>query len=220
MAEENTAGQDDTDTSTTQAEDSGTLLTGESSTEENATANESGTEEGTDAEGGDAEGEGGEGSGVPEGDYELSLPKGVDVDTGLLEAMTPTLKELGLNNEQASKLAGIYAEQLQKDGEARSAALQAQTESWGQELVKDPEMGGDKFDTTVARAAKAVKQFGTPALMQMLDETGLGNHPELVRAFSKIGEKLKEDTAEGGDGPAGGVILDDAEAIYGKSGTK
>ena len=36
--------------------------------------------------------------------------------------------------------------------------------------------------------------FATPALKAALNETGFGNHPELVRLFVKIGKSLSEDS--------------------------
>ena len=43
--------------------------------------------------------------------------------------------------------------------------------------------------------------FATPELKKALNETGFGNHPELVRLFVKIGKSLSEDsfTTKGAD---------------------
>ena len=37
-------------------------------------------------------------------EYQLTSPDGVSIDTDLLSAATPVLRDLGLSNEQASKL--------------------------------------------------------------------------------------------------------------------
>ncbi|MEI6907818.1 peptidase, partial [Klebsiella pneumoniae] len=55
--------------------------------------------------------------------------------------------------------------------------------------------------------------FGTPELKEYLNGTGLGNHPELVKAFIKVGKAMSEDGMvtgkEGGQRSA-------AEVLYGK----
>ena len=39
-------------------------------------------------------------------------------------------------------------------------------------------------------ARRAVRAFGSDQLSDLLNETGLGNHPEMIRAFAKIGAEL------------------------------
>jgi hypothetical protein len=35
-----------------------------------------------------------------------------------------------------------------------------------------------------------VREFGTPELFNMLESTGVGDHPEAVRAFARVGKAL------------------------------
>ena len=57
----------------------------------------------------------------------------------------------------------------------------------------DKEIGGEKFTENLALARKALESFGTPELQDVLNMTGLGNHPEVIRAFYKAGKAISED---------------------------
>ena len=42
-------------------------------------------------------------------------------------------------------------------------------------------------------AQRAFKQFADPDAIALMDETGIGEHPALMRMFSNIGSMLSED---------------------------
>lgn len=92
-------------------------------------------------------------------------------------------------------------------------AWQKTTEQWAADVKADKEIGGDKLTGNLSAAQRALAQFGTPELKEYLEGTGLGNHPELVKAFVKIGKAMSEDGMvtgkESGQRSA-------AEVLYGK----
>lgn len=144
-------------------------------------------------------------SGVPE-KYQFTAPEGFEgaLDEAALESFEPVARELGLTQEQADKLVALHAQNLQQAGEKAQQAHAQQMETWTNELRNDPEFGGPAFDTNVKAAQKAVAQFGSPGLKEALEESGLGNHPELVRTFAMIGKAISEDGFVSGgksDGP-------------------
>ena len=55
--------------------------------------------------------------------------------------------------------------------------------------------------------------FGTPELKTYLNDTGLGNHPDLVKAFVKIGKAMSEDGMVDGSNQGQRSA---AEVLYGK----
>jgi hypothetical protein len=59
---------------------------------------------------------------------------------------------------------------------------------------------GKNYDGKLDYAKRAFAQFASPELSQLMDESGLGNHPEMLRAFSKVGEILGEDSLVVGTG--------------------
>jgi hypothetical protein len=69
----------------------------------------------------------------------------------------------------------------------------------------------------LAAAKMALDTFGTPELRTLLIETGLGDHPEMIRAFVRAGKAISEDTlAMGGKKPAG-AGKSTAEILYDKN---
>ena len=71
-------------------------------------------------------------------------------------------------------------------------AHQQQTEQWGEQAKKDPEIGGAQFDQNVAQAVKAIDAYGSPEFKALLNESGLGSHPEVIRFAMKAGAALAE----------------------------
>jgi len=75
-----------------------------------------------------------------------------------------------------------------------------QVEGWLNEAKADDEIGGDKFDSNVATAIKALDTWGTDTLRQKLDESGLGNHPDLLRLLVRAGTALESGELPGPGG--------------------
>jgi len=124
---------------------------------------------------------------VPE-KYEFKLPEGMPVDTESLAAFEPIAKDLKLTQEQAQKLVDLQVAAATRAQEAQ-AAQQAQ---WLTDLKADKELGGANLPLTAKNSAAAVERFGDQALKDMLNATGLGNHPAFVRWAAKVGAAMAE----------------------------
>ena len=147
--------------------------------------------------------------------YEFTAPKGAVLDAPTVAAFSTVAKELGLTQEAAQKVVDQLVPTLaQRATEVQTEALKAAVTRWVGEVQADPEIGGDKMVDSVAAANKAIAAFGTPALRALLDASGLGNNPEFVRVFSKIGKAISEDKfVIGGRQPLKGTN-DPASALY------
>ncbi|HDT5898418.1 TPA: peptidase [Raoultella ornithinolytica] len=145
--------------------------------------------------------------------YEFTAPEGTELDSKAVELFEPVARELNLTNEQAQKLVDVYPKILSGVQQRQAEAWQKQTEGWAESVKTDKEVGGDKLTANLGAAQRALDQFGTPELREYLDGTGLGNHPELVKAFIKVGKAMSEDGVltgkESGERSA-------AEVLYGK----
>lgn len=151
--------------------------------------------------------------GAPE-KYEFKPAEGQELDTAALEQFEPIARELNLTNEQAQKMVDMYGTKIMPMVQKQQAeAWQAQTEEWAATVKADKEIGGDKLTANLGVAQRALDTFGTPELKEYLNGTGLGNHPELVKAFIKVGKAMSEDGMvtgkESGQRSA-------AEVLYGK----
>lgn len=150
--------------------------------------------------------------GAPE-KYEFQAGEGVELDAEALKDFEPVARELNLTNEQAQKLVDAYPKILAGVQQRQADAWQAQTEEWAATVKADKEIGGDKLTANLGVAQRALDTFGTPALKEYLNGTGLGNHPELVKAFVKVGKAMSEDGVVTGKESG---QLSAAEVLYGK----
>ena len=185
-----------------------------------------------DGEGGSSEaGDGGAPNavtGAPEA-YDTAawqMPEGVVFDTEGFEAVEPVLRELNLDNDQAGKLMGAYAEKIVPMIESRAAkqmddAAKELSADLAKNLQADPEVGGAKLKEAQAYSAKAIAAALPDATLraefsQFLNESGLGNHPLLTRVLNTAGRAMSEATTPAGG--AGGGEKTAAEKFYGRKG--
>jgi hypothetical protein len=109
------------------------------------------------------------------------------VAPSVLSKFEGVARELNMTQAQASKLLDSVLPEM---AAAQSAQQQQTIASWAEAAKADKEFGGDKLAENLSVAKKALDAFGSPELTQMLNATGLGNHPELIRAFFRAGQKI------------------------------
>jgi hypothetical protein len=150
---------------------------------------------------------------VPE-KYDLKLPDGSMLDAAHLATIGSYAKELGLTQEQAQKFVERDAALVGSFREREASRWNDMVKTWGEQSKADPEIGGEKFTVNSQAAVKALDKFGTPALRKMLNDTGAGNHPELVRVFARIGQAMADDKIVTGSN-GGKLPRDAALVLYG-----
>lgn len=132
---------------------------------------------------------------APDGGSEFNYepPEGVKLDEETFGEFKDLAKKHGLNNEAAKELADLGVKMSQKFEAAQAQALQEASDTWKADSKADSEFGGDKLNGSLAVASRALDEFGTPELREMLVASGLGNHPEVIRFFYKVGQTIGED---------------------------
>lgn len=110
------------------------------------------------------------------------------VDHKVLQGLGQQLIDRHISGVQAAtdNLAAAY-EKVWKD----------QTKSWFEAFVKDPEIGGNRQATTTAAAREFIRKHGgTPEqqaeIRTLMQKTGIGNHPAVIRLFAKATANLSE----------------------------
>jgi hypothetical protein len=130
---------------------------------------------------------------VPE-KYDIKVPEGMSLDTEALEKFTPLAKELKLSNEQAQKLADIYAERQDAAIKAQREAYTQTVEGWKKEVKADKEIGGTNLPITQATCRKALSAYDPDGeFTKLMDESGFGNHPAVLRFVNRVGKSVRED---------------------------
>ncbi len=92
----------------------------------------------------------------------------------------------GLPPQAADQMMAVHDGHMTRLTQQRNA-LQAK---WAEQARTDGEYGRCNFPTAVHTARQAVERFGGDKLRQTLDATCLGSHPEIIRAFWKIGKAM------------------------------
>ncbi|SOB54754.1 peptidase [Pseudomonas lundensis] len=132
-------------------------------------------------------------TGAPEAYTDFTLPEGIDMDVGTLDAFKGLAKELNIPQEAAQKLIDLQTTLVAKQADAYQQAVVAQGQKWAAEVKNDPELGGENYDKSVASAIKVIQSFGDPALTELLNDSGLGNHPALFKFCHRISAAISED---------------------------
>ena len=140
-----------------------------------------------------------------------------ELDPEVLTAFGEVAKELDLPQEAAQKVLDKVAPVMQ----ARQAAVVEQVKlDWANESQADKEFGGESLNDNLEIAKSSLNAFGTDALKSLLQESGLGNHPEVIRFMYRAGKAISEDSYVGnslGANAKGGIPKDFngiANALY------
>jgi len=145
---------------------------------------------------------------------DFAVPDGMEMDAEVLTNFKGIAKELGIPQEAAQKLIDLQASMETKRSAAAERAQAAQKQQWADQVKADPELGGANLSKTVETAVKAIEQYAPPELRELLSETGLGNHPLIVKFCHAIGKAMSEDTLVMGGSQA--TKLSPEEIMYGK----
>lgn len=143
--------------------------------------------------------------------YELTAPEGIEIDT---DAFTAFAKDADLTQDQAQKLLEKMAPAMVA---RQQAAIEQARQQWVSDAKSDKEFGGEKLSENLGVAKKAMEKFGSPELKALLEQSGLGNHPEVIRFFFRAGKAVSEDRVV--TGSARGQAFD-ARSLYPNSNLK
>ena len=190
-----TEGQPATQGTETQT-DASTLAQGAADQGQQQQAADQGSTADTETQSQAAEGEQGkdpQDDGKPQGapeKYEFATPEGMQFDDAVVGAFGEVAKDLNLSQEAAQKILDKVEPVMAAQ---QNEALQAASTEWAEASKTDKEFGGDKLNENLAVAKKAMDQFASPELRALLNESALGNNPEVIRMFYRVGKAISED---------------------------
>lgn len=145
---------------------------------------------------------------VPES-YTFTMPDGVELDKAAADEFSVIAKEFKLSQEGAQKIADIGAAMVQRQAQEHAKTV----EGWVQAAKADKDIGGDKFSENLGVAKAAIDKFGSPELKALLDSTGIGNHPAVVKFAFAVGKAISEDGFVPG-APKVAVAVDKAKVMF------
>jgi hypothetical protein len=146
----------------------------------------------------------------PEKYADFKVAEGVVLDPVMIEEFAPIAKELGLSQAKAQTIIDLATKMQARTIEGIFEQHEARKASWLDDAKKDAEIGADvslwdEKDPESGKKSVALRAFntlaaGSPGLKAMVDELGIGNHPEFIRVMFRIGQNMREDTFEFGNG--------------------
>ena len=139
----------------------------------------------------------------------FTLPEGVSLDAERVNKFTDILRELEVTGKAdhatvqqfGQKAVEFHVEEVKKAVQDLTSLYQQSWErqktEWKDTFLKDPEIGGNRFQTTVDAARSFIRTHGgTPEQQQefrnVMESSGLGNHPAVIRLLANAGSAMKE----------------------------
>lgn len=144
--------------------------------------------------------------------YDFKFPeKDYEVDAGLVKDFSEFAKQKGWDNKTAQEMIDFQVNKLEPIRQAQQQkAFEAMSDQWLAEAKADKEIGGTSFNENVGLAVKAIEKFGSPELKDILNYSQVGNHPAVIKFFSKIGKAMSDsDVMLGGQNGAVKSRLED-----------
>lgn len=169
--------------------------------------------------------------------YEFTLPEGAQADNPVFKSFNTKLGELqNLSHLEQAAVQKFGQEMIDMHVAEIKTIVENQNKSawdwfnnrnkeWLENSKKDQTIGGEAFDKTVSDASQAISLYGGTKAQQietakLLQETGVENHPALLRFLSNI---TRTAAKEGTPVTSRNVPIQKsgiAEAMYGKTSPK
>jgi hypothetical protein len=139
----------------------------------------------------------------------FTLPEGIQLEAEKVTEFTGLLAELEQSGKAdhtavqafGQKAVEFYVKEVKKaleDTNKQQIAVWEKTRNdWKESFLKDPEIGGNRFQTTVDSALNFIRTHGGTAEQQtefrnLMETSGLGNHPAMIRLLAKAGSAMSE----------------------------
>lgn len=147
---------------------------------------------------------------APPPTYEaFTIPEDVSLEPERLKEFTDILGEFegktkadhAFVQEFGQKAVDFHVSEVKKTVEALNKSLAESWENtkteWKDSFMKDPEIGGNRWQTTVDAASSFIRTHGGTAEQQsefrkLMDMSGVGNHPAMIRLLASAGRAMSE----------------------------
>lgn len=119
---------------------------------------------------------------APESYEDFVMPDGLTFDRESSNDFLASAKEMNLTQEQAQKFVDLYGSRIA----AQQQQQQEQVESWANESKKMFKQADiDLANNTLSR-------FADKEVIELLANSGLGNHKSVIALFKNIGKQISE----------------------------
>lgn len=128
------------------------------------------------------------------------MPEGAQWDADTADWFTKTAHDIGLSREQAQRLATAYNERQFETTHNGQKVI-------GEQLDSLKSKWGDEFDGRVELGLRGIEKILGPEeigeFKEVMNTTGLGNHPTMLKLAYQVGKIMKADGYIMSDGHGG-----------------
>ena len=147
--------------------------------------------------------------------FELEVPKDGLLTKEYVDRFQKDAIAAGLSKDEAKDLLDTQYRAVKDFQDRNNTSVEQAKQQWKDASRADPEIGGDNFNKTAELSRRVVEKFGNEAFRKLLNETGFGNYPEVLRFFSKVGAAFSEDQLRPGSASSGGTTKSKEEILFG-----
>ena len=135
---------------------------------------------------------------------EASIPEGMERNADMEKHFRKSMHDAGLSQKQAEQMYKSYNEFSGQFSQKESESMEQREKQWDTEIRQE---FGLAYSDQIEAAKATVDEFGSEGLKQYLNESRLGNHPEMIKFAAKIGSQLLEKGSQGRAGRQGTSVL-------------
>jgi len=147
-------------------------------------------------------------SGAPETYAAFTAPEGQTLNADLVKEATGLFKELNLTQDQAQKLVDFYGKDVIAKNGAPQKAFDTMVDGWYKDTVANPDLGanGEVRKDVIENIGRLKATLGNAdkinAFNEIMNLSGLGNHPVMVAALNSWSKLVVEGKHVQGNGPS------------------
>lgn len=121
----------------------------------------------------------------------IEMPEGYELDSKVAENLAGVCHEMGLSQKAFSQIVNKMTPVLEQQ---QQAAIESFKEANLKAFYEDKELGGVKAKETIESANKAYTSLVPKGLQDIFRQTGLNTHPDMIRMFHSISQKMSDDS--------------------------
>ena len=127
-------------------------------------------------------------------DYALELKEESLLDNSMLQEVEALAKENNLSKDQANKLLELQEKALSKLVDEQNSQWEKEREEWRETVMNHKELGGDNLPVVAETSRRLIEKYASEDFINILRETGYGDHPEFVSFVYKVGKAMSNDS--------------------------
>lgn len=147
--------------------------------------------------------------------FELAAPEGNLLTKEYVAQLQKDAIAAGLSKEEAQDLLDTQYRAVKDYDDRNKTAVEQAKQQWRDASKADAEIGGDNFNRTAELSRRVVEKFGNEGFRKLLNESGFGSYPEVLRFLSKVGAAFSEDQLRPGNPSSGGSQKSREEILFG-----